>query len=419
MAARVSGTPLVISEKAKARPLLPIDRQGKEFSEGWLQELLFEHPELLPMHEFEEVFVGARAVGREVPTDAGPIDILYVNERGWIVLVETKLWRNPQARREVVAQIVNYASAMSRWSCEDLEKALRKSLSSRVKGRLVDLFKDEHEAFDENRFHDALSRNLRLGRFLLLVVGDGIHEGVEQMADFLQRTPQLQFNLGLVELGLYRQDSAQKWPIYVQPRLLARTREIVRAVVTVNIQGGNASVDVATPAPSVKQTRSRQKLSQEEYIEQLKLRTDEETANCAADLLATAEERNLTVRWQDTGPVFRYVDPDKGYEFTLGYLTKEGCLTGTSWLNYWLNKAGLPDDAAPAHKERIAAIVPGAEVKQLPGKKSRENKMTEISYAGRFGLPLKLLLQEDRKAKLFEAFDHTVTVLQRQLEEQG
>ena len=51
-----------------------------------------------------------------------------------------------------------------------------------------------------------MNRNLRLGRFVLLIVGDGIHEGVEKMADFLNQTPQLQFTLGLVEMGLYALD---------------------------------------------------------------------------------------------------------------------------------------------------------------------------------------------------------------------
>ena len=44
-------------------------------------------------------------VVRELPTPAGPLDILYINPKGFLSLVETKLWRNPEARRSVVAQI--------------------------------------------------------------------------------------------------------------------------------------------------------------------------------------------------------------------------------------------------------------------------------------------------------------------------
>jgi hypothetical protein len=37
-----------------------------------------------------------------------PADNLYLSTGGYPVLVETKLWRNPQARREVVSQALDY-----------------------------------------------------------------------------------------------------------------------------------------------------------------------------------------------------------------------------------------------------------------------------------------------------------------------
>jgi hypothetical protein len=40
---------------------------------------------------------------------------------------------------------------------------------------------------DEASFHDAVSRNLKRGRFLILIVDDGIREGVEGMTEFLQQ----------------------------------------------------------------------------------------------------------------------------------------------------------------------------------------------------------------------------------------
>jgi hypothetical protein len=56
---------------------------------------------------------------------------------------------------------------------------------------------------DEVAFNDALTANLRRGRFLLLIVGDGIREGVEAIAEYLQAHAGLHFSLGLVELPIY------------------------------------------------------------------------------------------------------------------------------------------------------------------------------------------------------------------------
>ena len=78
---------------------------------------------------------------------------------------------------------------------------------------------------------DNVSRHLRRGEFLLLIIGDGIREGVENIVNFVQSHSGLHFNLALVEAALYR-DTANR--IIVQPRILTRT-EVVRRVV---IEGG-------------------------------------------------------------------------------------------------------------------------------------------------------------------------------------
>ena len=78
---------------------------------------------------------------------------------------------------------------------------------------------------------DNVSRHLRRGEFLLLIIGDGIREGVENIVHFVQSHSGLHFNLALVEAALYR-DTAGR--IIVQPRVLTRT-EVVRRVV---VEGG-------------------------------------------------------------------------------------------------------------------------------------------------------------------------------------
>jgi hypothetical protein len=48
-----------------------------------------------------------------------------VSPTGRLVLIEYKLWRNPGSRREVVAQLFEYASLMSRLTYSDLEAKLK------------------------------------------------------------------------------------------------------------------------------------------------------------------------------------------------------------------------------------------------------------------------------------------------------
>src|SRR3546814_9582121 len=92
--------------------------------ENWLQTLIHDHPAILPVSDIEPGFGDLIAAAREVPCGHGYIDNLYLTPSGDIVLVETKLWRNSQMRREVVAQALDYVAALSRMGYEAFETAV-------------------------------------------------------------------------------------------------------------------------------------------------------------------------------------------------------------------------------------------------------------------------------------------------------
>src|SRR5690606_8040728 len=97
---------------------------------------------------------------------------------------------------------------------------------------------------EEADFNDALTANLSRGRFLLLIVGDGIREGVEAITEYIQTHAGLHFTLGLVELPVFRLSDGRQLAV---PRVLARTHTLVRTVVAVPegyaVQdGGNGSL---------------------------------------------------------------------------------------------------------------------------------------------------------------------------------
>jgi hypothetical protein len=129
MAVRQYGNPMLIENDIEKRlERVRADELGK--SEDWLQELLFKHPGLLPIDEIEPAFSGPVSVARELRTRSGPVDLLCVNGRGHITLIETKLWKNPEDRRMVVGQIIDYAAQIAKWSYSDLVSAVRTATGS-------------------------------------------------------------------------------------------------------------------------------------------------------------------------------------------------------------------------------------------------------------------------------------------------
>jgi hypothetical protein len=220
---------LINSLGGPARSLTHLGPSEHGLSEAEIQSLIQGHPQCLPIAEIDPLFSNPVPICTELSTPVGPIDNFMVTATGLPVLVECKLWKNPQARREVVGQILDYANALSRWTTSDLQREASRRLK-REGNALLDLVRAAGHEVDEAAFNDALSLNLRRGRFLLLIVGDGIREGVEAIAEYLQAHAGLHFTLGLVELPVYLTPDGGK---LVVPRVLARTERIVRTVVEV------------------------------------------------------------------------------------------------------------------------------------------------------------------------------------------
>lgn len=195
--------------------------------ESRLRDLLFLHPQSLPIPAIDPAYGDTVGVCKELSTPAGYVDALYANADGRLTLAEFKLWRNPQARREVIGQILDYTQELARWGYEDLQREVSRRLG-RHGNVLYELVREIAPGTDEAAFVDSVERYLSRGEFLLLIIGDGIREGVGKIVDFVQRHSGLHFQLALVEAALYRDRDNQ---IVVQPRVLARTEIVQRIVV--------------------------------------------------------------------------------------------------------------------------------------------------------------------------------------------
>ena len=213
-------------------------------NEAWLRDLLAGHPDLLPIEEVDPSFAPLVPLCTELSTEAGPVDAVFISPSGRLTLVECKLWRNPEARRKVIAQILDYARAVSGWSYADLQR--RVATATGRKGNVpFEAARELQPDLDEAAFVDATARALREGRFLLLIAGDGIREGITGMADLITRNAALGFSFGLVEVALYQ---FGEQGLVVQPRVVARTETIERTFVHLQAGGGGALQEVAEEA---------------------------------------------------------------------------------------------------------------------------------------------------------------------------
>ncbi|TDE09767.1 hypothetical protein [Dyadobacter psychrotolerans] len=321
---RQNGQPVLIKNNiVSSSERIPL--YTNEFSESWIQKIIHENAAILPISDIESGFAPAISIGREVKTNAGFIDNLLISAEGYITIVETKLWRNPQARREVVGQILDYAKELSKWTFTDLDDAVR-HVNQNSEG-LISMIRNQagNAETDEHTLIDNISRNLKRGRFLLLIVGDGIRESVEEMVEYLSQSPQLHFTLALVELQVYKL-SGEVDSLLIIPQIITRTREITRAIV--RIEGDYATglkVNIDTdlgvePVQTQKQSYGRTTLTAQDYFEQLGQNTDQSIVDFVKKMIADSEQIGLLIAWNTGSLGLQFPDPS-GSGINLSILT--------------------------------------------------------------------------------------------------
>jgi hypothetical protein len=358
---RREGQPVFVQGEL-TRKLERVPFFAKTFREDWIQQLIHNQPHILPVDEIEGNFAPLIPIGREISTPAGNIDGLFISTEGYLTIVETKLWRNPEARREVVGQILDYAKELNKWTFTELDNAVRKynrQYNANAEGILDTIRRFEPiDESDETFLIDSISRNLKRGRFLLLIVGDGIRESVEDMVEYLSQSPQLYFTLALIELQVYR---FEKDSFIVMPQIVTRTKEITRAII--KVEGGvseNVSIkvetDLGTETARTKGAPKRFTITEEDYFEQLLHNTDEQQVNFAKQIILDCEQRGYFIDWKQGSFVVKLIDPNgSGVKITLFIVDKYGMV----YLGYaaqQLEKIGLPLDISYTYAADTAKL---------------------------------------------------------------
>lgn len=215
-------TPLIIKGDKTIR-LEKSPLAEKSYDEGWIQSICYTNPTILPIDEIEPSFGGIVSICKELYTASGPCDLAYLNKDGFITIAECKLWRNPEARRKAVGQVLGYAKDIAKW---DYEKFEFECLKAR-KNNTISLFSIINNYFPdviENEFIDKVQKNLTRGRLLLLILGDGIKENMEELVSYISGYGGLSFTLSLIEIPVYKNPNNED--LIITPWILAKELRI-------------------------------------------------------------------------------------------------------------------------------------------------------------------------------------------------
>jgi hypothetical protein len=176
-------------------------------NEGELEKVVASQPNLLETEDEEPL---ALVNSQVTLPEAGLLDLLFVSEAGLPVAAEVKLARNAESRRQVVAQVVDYVSALTSLTVDELDQQVGGSLE--VALRSFDAGSDMDE-FD--RRWQAVGANLRAGLARVVLVLDDVRPDLERIVRFLSDHSNL--DVRLVTISKY---GAQKVGILYVPRII-------------------------------------------------------------------------------------------------------------------------------------------------------------------------------------------------------
>ena len=340
------GTPIVVAE-GRSTTL----SRTRDLPERWLQELIHKHPNCLPMDEIEPGIGRLVPVCMELPLRVGYIDNLLITPEGNLVVVEVKLWRNPEARRAVVAQALDYAVALFQLDYLGLQEAIKKADFNGVEppDRLYSLVQGA-DVLPEPLFADRVTDNLRSGRIVVLVVGDGIRREADELVAGLQAHANFHFTFALVEMPVYSKGHLKAADEFiVMPRTLVKTVTVPRF--TIRTEGGKTIVgDAGTEGAEGKKPSRRSTISSEQFFAKMTERGPDVSNRLKrfVDEVAAIDIRpeyreSLNLKW----------DQPEGRPVNLGYITPGG--------EIWTDASNwqVEDDLAHGYNQRLAQLFGG------------------------------------------------------------
>ncbi len=161
--------------------------------EDILQRHIADLPSLISLETVADEPISFMTIGAEWPAGTGRADIVLIGSDGVLTIIETKLSRNPESRREVIAQLLEYAAYLSESTIYEVQsraeeffqsdKCPREYRNKTLDELLGDFLQDSVDSVDA--FKGQIEQNLRQGRIRLIVAVDEVGEQAQKIVTFL------------------------------------------------------------------------------------------------------------------------------------------------------------------------------------------------------------------------------------------
>lgn len=210
----------------KDRKLVELN-ESKFINENQFQELLENYPKLISGSQINpdnprKWLLISREFG--VPDELNgsnkwSLDHLFIDQDGIPTLVEVKRSTDTRIRREVVGQMLDYASnAVTYWSISEIKNKFEKSCNINSIEPEIKLLEILDETESVEKFWETVDLNLKAGKIRMLFIADKIPKELQRIIEFLNEQMSPAEVLG-VEIKQFGNDNLKT----LVPRVIGKT----------------------------------------------------------------------------------------------------------------------------------------------------------------------------------------------------
>lgn len=347
-------------------------------NEGLLQELLVNYPDLLAGDQIDETsprrwLLVSREFGVPLEKDGGDqmsIDHLFLDQDAVPTLVEVKRSSDTRIRREVVGQMLDYAShAVAYWSAETIRARFESRCEVEQKDpiQVTAQFIETEDDADVEAFWGQVKTNLQAGRIRLIFVADEIPAELRRVVEFLNRFMD-PVQVLAVEVPQYVGQGLST----LVPRLIGQTTETQK-----KSTGGSAQ---------------KKQWDEQTFFQALEERKGTVQANIARKILNWAQNKATRIYWgrgSRSGafvPILNHKDRDHQLFVVWTY--------GTIEIYFYWYQYKEPFDSEEKRRELLNRL------NAIEGVSLPEDVITK-----RPGIPLTVVLNEKELSEFIAAFE--------------
>ncbi len=313
-----------LDEEGKPTPL----DEAKYENEDALQELIAKYPDVLAGEQMtpdepRRWLLVRREMGiadRAESGDRWSVDHLLIDQDAVPTLVEAKLEDNPEIRRKIVGQLLEYAAHATRyWTIEQVRRLFEAKHGGEELGRarlaeFLDESEPEEDAYE--KFWARVDTNLRADNIRLLFAVDRLPDELAHVVAFLNR------NMDHVEV------------------LAVELRQF-------RSQGAHTLVPRVVGASDGRRARSGARRRTHTLETLLAEFAEGPIRDAVRELIERAERSGATLGWGSAGASIRGMCPARPGLVTIAWLSPPGKMTGMTTFDFSFGTAILDDAERP------------------------------------------------------------------------